>query len=97
MKQGTIKTLGAAALGAAIAVTAAGAASAADVSGLDTNGVLKSAPVKGTAKDATKSLSGAQATPVGNLKTPLNADGNSLLGGLSTADKVAKVAKKALR
>ncbi|MFH8630088.1 hypothetical protein ACH4CC_09455 [Streptomyces lydicus] len=82
MKQGTIKTLGAAALGAAIAVTAAGAASAASLSGADTTGVLKNLPVK----DATKTLSGAtQSKPVGgDIKTPLNSKGNSLLGGLPT-------------
>lgn len=87
MKQGTIKTLGAAALGAAIAVTAAGAASAASLSGADTTGVLKNLPVKNLpVKDATKTLSGAtQSKPVGgDIKTPLNSKGNSLLGGLPT-------------
>ncbi|MGW1374974.1 hypothetical protein ACWD6P_11975 [Streptomyces sp. NPDC002446] len=92
MKQGTIKTLGAAALGAAIAVTAAGAASAAEVSGVDTDSVLKSAPVKNTAKHATKPLSGAHSTPVGNIKTPLNSQGN-LLGGLPPTSTIAKAAK----
>ncbi|MFF8310601.1 hypothetical protein ACF05W_09160 [Streptomyces lydicus] len=85
MKQGTIKTLGAAALGAAIAVTAAGAASAASLP--DTTGVLKNLPVKNLpVKDATKTLSGAtQSKPVGgDIKTPLHSKGNSLLGGLPT-------------
>lgn len=55
MKQGTIKTLGTVALGAAFAVTAAGVASAAPAIGTpDTTGVLKSLPVK----DATKAVSG---------------------------------------
>ncbi len=79
MKQGTIKTLGAAALGAAIAVTAAGAASAAQVSAPDAKGVLKNLPVK----DTGKVLKGTK-TPVGNVKTPLNSQGN-LLGGLPTS------------
>lgn len=52
MKQGTIKTLGTVALGAAFVVTAAGVASAAPAA--DTTGVLKSLPVK----DATKTVSG---------------------------------------
>ncbi|MEU5208079.1 hypothetical protein [Streptomyces sp. NPDC020742] len=82
MKQGTIKTLGAVALGAAIAATAAGTAAAAPVTGADTTGVLKSLPVK----NATKTLSGAtQSKPVGgDIKTPLKSKGNSLLGGLPT-------------
>lgn len=85
MKQGTIKTLGAAALGAAIAVTAAGAAGAAPVtSAADAGGLLKSL----SAKDATKVLSGATksvsgAKPAGNdVKTNLTSKGNKLLGGL---------------
>lgn len=52
MKQGTIKTLGTVALGAAFVVTAAGVASAAP--SVDTAGVLKSLPVK----DAAKTVSG---------------------------------------
>ncbi|AZS73788.1 hypothetical protein SLV14_002925 [Streptomyces sp. Je 1-4] len=79
MKQGTIKTLGTVALGAAFAVTAAGVASAAP---LDTTGVLKSLPVK----DATKTVSGlTKAKATGNdVKTKVNSQGNKLLGGLPT-------------
>ncbi|MGG2458354.1 hypothetical protein ACO0M4_00730 [Streptomyces sp. RGM 3693] len=82
MKQGTVKTLGAVALGAAIAATAAGAASAATPAGnsIDTNGVLHSLPVK----DATSTLSGATNTRGGgsDVKTHLNKKGNQLLGGI---------------
>ncbi|WP_328384931.1 hypothetical protein OHS81_12960 [Streptomyces sp. NBC_00400] len=81
MKQGTIKTLGTVALGAAFAVTAAGVASAAPAIGTsDTTGVLKSLPVK----DATKTVSGlTKAKPAGkNVKTKMNSQGNKLLGGL---------------
>ncbi|MFE6742539.1 hypothetical protein ACWCO0_07405 [Streptomyces tubercidicus] len=80
MKQGTIKTLGTVALGAAFVVTAAGVASAAPAA--DTTGVLKSLPVK----DATKTVSGlTKAKPAGNdVKTKLNSQGNKLLGGLPT-------------
>ncbi|MFF2810574.1 hypothetical protein ACFVT2_26050 [Streptomyces sp. NPDC058000] len=81
MKQGTVKTLGAVALGAAIAATAAGAASAAPAgNSIDTNGVLHSLPVK----DATNTLSGATNTKGGgsDVKTHLNNKGNPLLGGI---------------
>lgn len=84
MKQGTIKTLGTVALGAAFAVTAAGVASAAPAIGTsDTTGVLKSLPVK----DAAKTVSGlTKAKPAGknvkNIKTKMNSQGNKLLGGL---------------
>ena len=80
MKQGTVKTLGAAALGAAFAVTAAGAASAAPAAaGSDATGALESLPVK----DAAKTVSGlTKAKPAGNdVKTKLNSHGNKLLGG----------------
>ncbi|MFG2829084.1 hypothetical protein [Streptomyces sp. NPDC048434] len=81
MKQGTIKTLGTVALGAAFAVTAAGVASAAPAVGAsDTTGVLKSLPVK----DAAKTVSGlTKSKSAGNkVKTKLNSQGNKLLGGL---------------
>ncbi|KOG42044.1 hypothetical protein WKI65_19385 [Streptomyces sp. MS1.AVA.3] len=81
MKQGTIKTLGTVALGAAFVVTAAGVASAAPAAGSsDTTGVLKSLPVK----DAAKTVSGlTKSKPAGNdVKTKLNSHGNKLLGGL---------------
>ncbi|MCK7623049.1 hypothetical protein MUU72_08045 [Streptomyces sp. RS10V-4] len=82
MKQGTVKTLGAVALGAALAATAAGAASAAPAgNSIDTHGVLRSLPVK----DATKTLTGATNTKGGDgndVKTHLNSKGNKLLGGL---------------
>jgi len=84
MKQGTIKTLGVAALGAAFAVTAAGVASAAPaVSAGDTTGVLHSLPVK----DAAKTVSGLTKTKAaGNdVKTKMNSQGNKLLGGLPTS------------
>ncbi|MFE1175120.1 hypothetical protein [Streptomyces sp. NPDC058773] len=86
MKQGTIKTLGTVALGAAFAVTAAGVATAAP--SVDATGVLKSLPVK----DAGKTVSGLtnKAKPAGNdVKTKLNSQGNKLLGGLPT-NAVAK-------
>ncbi|GAA2305242.1 hypothetical protein OHT20_14400 [Streptomyces caniferus] len=81
MKQGTIKTLGTVALGAAFVVTAAGVASAAPVVGSsDTTGVLKSLPVK----DAAKTVSGlTKAKPAGqDVKTKVKSQGNKLLGGL---------------
>ncbi|GES31206.1 hypothetical protein ACWDBF_19110 [Streptomyces angustmyceticus] len=80
MKQGTIKTLGTVALGAAFAVTAAGVASAAPAVGTDTTGVLKSLPVK----DAAKTVSGlTKAKPAGHdVKTKVKSQGNKLLGGL---------------
>ncbi|KUL38643.1 hypothetical protein ADL22_17910 [Streptomyces sp. NRRL F-4489] len=82
MKQGTAKTLGAVALGAAIAATAAGTASAAPAGNqIDTSGVLHSLPVK----DATKTLAGATNTKGGDgndVKTKLTSKGNKLLGGL---------------
>ncbi|MFC9227911.1 hypothetical protein [Streptomyces decoyicus] len=81
MKQGTIKTLGTVALGAAFVVTAAGVASAAPAAGSsDTTGVLKSLPVK----DAAKTVSGlTKSKPAGHdVKTKLNSHGNKLLGGL---------------
>ncbi|MEW1751077.1 hypothetical protein ACIQU1_12185 [Streptomyces angustmyceticus] len=81
MKQGTIKTLGTVALGAAFAVTAAGVASAAPAVGAaDTTGVLKSLPVK----DAAKTVSGlTKAKPAGHdVKTKVKSQGNKLLGGL---------------
>ncbi|MFG2135614.1 hypothetical protein [Streptomyces sp. NPDC048650] len=86
MKQGTIKTLGAAALGAAFAVTAAGAAAAAPVSAADATGLLNKLPVK----QATKTVSGVtQAKSAdGGLVAHGNRKGN-LLGGLPT-DAVAK-------
>ncbi|MGW2022997.1 ATP-binding protein, partial [Streptomyces decoyicus] len=64
MKQGTIKTLGTVALGAAFVVTAAGVASAAPAAGSsDTTGVLKSLPVK----DAAKTVSGlTKSKPAGH-------------------------------
>ncbi|MCF3147899.1 hypothetical protein [Streptomyces platensis] len=82
MKQGTIKTLGTVALGAAFVVTAAGVASAAP--SVDTAGVLKSLPVKDA---AAKTVSGlTKAKPAGNdVKTKLNSQGNKLLGGLPTS------------
>ncbi|MEU9124091.1 hypothetical protein AB0C96_30230 [Streptomyces sp. NPDC048506] len=90
MKQGTIKTLGAAALGAAIAVTAAGAANAATpVAGADTTGVLKNLPVGDTAKTlsgATKTVSNVK--PGSNdVKIRPNTKGNKLLGGLPVVTK----------
>ncbi|MFE6690383.1 hypothetical protein ACFVFQ_28435 [Streptomyces sp. NPDC057743] len=90
MKQGTIKTLGAVALGAAIAASAAGVASAAPGGdSLNANGVLRSLPVK----DATKTLSGAtQNEDDGNgvkPKTKVTSKGNKLLGGLPTS-KITK-------
>ncbi|MYT33353.1 MULTISPECIES: hypothetical protein [unclassified Streptomyces] len=83
MKQGTVKTLGAVALGAAIAATAAGTASAAPVgNSIDTNGVLHSLPVK----DATRTISGATSNGGGGGVVPkahMNSRGNApLLGGL---------------
>ncbi|MER6306469.1 hypothetical protein [Streptomyces sp. NPDC001657] len=86
MKQGTIKTLGAAALGAAIAVTAAGVASAVPVAGAaDTaGGLLHSAT--DTVSGATKNVNGGTHAKPGNhdIKTHLNSKGNKLLGGLPT-------------
>ncbi|MFJ9406198.1 hypothetical protein [Streptomyces sp. NPDC101393] len=82
MKQGTIKTLGAAALGAAFAVSAAGVASAAP--SINAGDALHNLPVK----DVTKTVSGAanSAKPAtGPVKTKNNTKGNSLLGGLPTS------------
>ncbi|MBZ4014564.1 hypothetical protein [Streptomyces purpurogeneiscleroticus] len=72
MKQGTVKIIGAAALGAAIAATAAGTASAASVT----------EPVTGAASGPLQSLTG-QAAPSSDDsgKSTTNAKGN-LLGGL---------------
>ncbi|UZJ29873.1 hypothetical protein [Streptomyces endophytica] len=85
MKQGTIKTLGVAALGAAFAVTAAGAASAAPAGAADAAGGLLHRATD-TVSGATKSVnSGTNAKPGNNdIKTPLNSKGNKLLGGLPT-------------
>ncbi|MFH8568962.1 hypothetical protein [Streptomyces sp. NPDC017993] len=88
MKQGTIKNLGVAALGAAFAVTAAGTAAAAPAApalpaadAIDTAGVLHGLPVEQAAKAVSKST---DAKPVGGViktKAKPNAKGN-LLGGL---------------
>ncbi|GAA2664753.1 hypothetical protein [Streptomyces lunalinharesii] len=79
MKQGTVKTLGAVALGAAIAATAAGAAHAAPAgNSIDTNRVLHSLPVK----DATSTLSGAAKGGGSDVKAPVTSKGNQLLGGI---------------
>ncbi|MFD7666203.1 hypothetical protein [Streptomyces sp. NPDC059788] len=81
MKQGTVKTLGAAALGVAFAASAAGTASAAataDVPGSvpgNVSGALQSLPVEQT----TKGITGDHGGPEHNLKA--NNKGN-LLGGL---------------
>ncbi|MEV0374655.1 hypothetical protein AB0I10_33545 [Streptomyces sp. NPDC050636] len=81
MKQGTIKTLGAVALGAAFAATAAGTAAAAPaLDGADATGVVNSLPGQ-----ATKALSGAtnKAKPAtGPVKVTPKTKGNQLLGGL---------------
>ncbi|MFH8348010.1 hypothetical protein [Streptomyces sp. NPDC018045] len=79
MKQGTIRTLGAAALGVAFAATAAGTASAAEVSGSNVPGdvaeaLQSSLPGAETAKGGT-----GDHGPEHALKT--NNKGN-LLGGL---------------
>src|SRR5207248_2330687 len=68
MKQGTIKTLGAAALGAAFVVTAAGAASAATVAPsvpVGGDGLVKSATDKLPVHTATEKLQGATRTVAG--------------------------------
>ncbi|WP_407550237.1 hypothetical protein QOM21_14085 [Streptomyces sp. Pv4-95] len=85
MKQGTIKTLGVAALGAAFAATAAGTAAAAPAAdAIDTAGVLRGLPVEQAAKTVSKS---ADAKPVGGVvKTKSNSKGN-LLGGLPVTGK----------
>ncbi|POX36608.1 hypothetical protein C3486_32635 [Streptomyces sp. Ru73] len=67
MKQGTVKIIGAAALGAAFAATAAGTASAAE-------------PVTGAASGALHSVTG-QVAPASDGGGQTNAKGN-LLGGL---------------
>ncbi|MFK0291645.1 hypothetical protein ACIQU6_14370 [Streptomyces sp. NPDC090442] len=89
MKQGTVKTLGAVALGAAIAASAAGVATAAPAgNSIDANGVLHSLPVKG----ATTALSGATQKDDGNgvkPKTKVTSKGNRLLGGLP-ASRITK-------
>ncbi|MFI9047722.1 hypothetical protein [Streptomyces sp. NPDC053427] len=90
MKQGTIKTLGAAALGAAFAVAAAGTASAApSVNAADAAGLLNKLPVK----QATETVSGAThaVKPAdGDIKNPIKTSGN-MVGGLplSTVTGVA--------
>ncbi|MEU6116148.1 hypothetical protein ABZ840_16660 [Streptomyces sp. NPDC047117] len=72
MKQGTVKIIGAAALGAAIAATAAGTASAATAA----------EPVTGAASGALQSVTG-KAAPASDEGGQTNAKGN-LLGGLPT-------------
>ncbi|PNE39269.1 hypothetical protein [Streptomyces noursei] len=87
MKQGTVKTLGAVALGAAIAATGAGAASAAPVApsgnSIGANGVVR---------DAATTLSGVTSNqgPGNDIRTPMTHKGNQLLGGLPTG-QVAKL------
>ncbi|KIZ14438.1 hypothetical protein [Streptomyces natalensis] len=89
MKQGTIKTLGAAALGAAFVVTAAGAASAASVAPsvpVGSDGLVKSATDKLPVHSATEKLQGATRTVAGTahvlkpagVTTHTNSKGNSL-------------------
>ncbi|MFF4601904.1 hypothetical protein ACFY12_03975 [Streptomyces sp. NPDC001339] len=95
-KQGTIKAIGTAALGAAFAVTAAGAASAASpvTASTDATGALSNLSVG----DATHALSGATKTvsaakPAGNEVNPelASTKGNEpLLGGLPTHNTVGK-------
>ncbi|AJT64805.1 hypothetical protein T261_3135 [Streptomyces lydicus] len=92
MKQGTMKTLGAAVLGAAFAVTAAGTASAASpVNPADATGLLgKVSGATKTVSGATKTVSGATKTvsgaahgvkPAGgDIQTPTNSKGNTLGG-----------------
>ncbi|MFJ9415852.1 hypothetical protein ACIRPT_16980 [Streptomyces sp. NPDC101227] len=81
MKQGTIKTLGAAALGAAFAVAAAGTASAApSVNAADAAGLLNKLPVKQVTETASGATHGVK--PAGNdINNPIKTQGNSL-GGL---------------
>lgn len=82
MKHGTLKTLGAAALGAAFAVSAAGTASATPILDSGATGVLKKLPVKQAAQTVTNTAKTAKkADPIGDLKTQTNSKGN-LLGGL---------------
>ncbi|MER7395975.1 hypothetical protein ABT381_10710 [Streptomyces sp. NPDC000151] len=73
MKQGTVKIIGAAALGAAFAATAAGTASAAS----------PAEPVTGAASGPLQGLTGqvAPSSDDGGTKSTTNAKGN-LLGGL---------------
>ncbi|GAU65088.1 hypothetical protein SSP35_01_04250 [Streptomyces sp. NBRC 110611] len=98
-KQGTIKAIGTAALGAAFAVTAAGAASAATpvTASTDATGALSNLSVT----DATQTLSGATkdvsvTKPAGNdVETQLNSKGKKpLIGGLpATGTSTSTVAK----
>ncbi|MEU9111852.1 hypothetical protein AB0D04_08690 [Streptomyces sp. NPDC048483] len=79
MKQGTIKTLGAAALGAAFAVAAAGTAAAAPVDAADANGLLSKLPVK-AATDAASGAAKAAKSANGGVQTSTNDKGNTLGG-----------------
>ncbi|MCB5909588.1 hypothetical protein [Streptomyces pinistramenti] len=82
MKQGTIRTLGAAALGVAFAAAAAGTAAAAPaVDAGGATGVLRNLPVEQTAKTVTDTTQG-RPTPDG---VNANSKGNKLLGGLPTS------------
>ncbi|MFH8406812.1 hypothetical protein ACH4FX_18740 [Streptomyces sp. NPDC018019] len=77
MKQGTITSLGAAALGVAFAATAAGSASAAtpaETAPADVAGALHSLPVEETAKGITGDQDGHQGLKANNK--------GNLLGGL---------------
>ncbi|MFG2228373.1 hypothetical protein [Streptomyces sp. NPDC048644] len=81
MKQGTIRTLGAAALGVAFAAAAAGTAAAAPATGAGgATDVLGKLPVEQTTKSLTD-VPQARPTPDG---VNANSQGNKLLGGLPT-------------
>ncbi|WP_411146011.1 hypothetical protein [Streptomyces sp. x-80] len=83
MKQGTIRILGAAVLGAAFAATAAGTAAAApSVDGAGVTKVLGGLPVA----QAAKTVTGVTRTQPGDdgVQGNLNQKGNSLLGGFPT-------------
>ncbi|AJC56365.1 MULTISPECIES: hypothetical protein [Streptomyces] len=90
MKQGTVKTLGAVALGAAIAATGAGTASAAPVAPVAPAG--NSIGANGVVRDAATTLSGVTSNqgPGNDIRTPMTHKGNQLLGGLPTS-QVAKL------
>ncbi|UQA93431.1 hypothetical protein [Streptomyces halobius] len=80
MKQGTIKTLGAVALGAAFAATAAGTAAAAPALDASSGKAVKKLPVDEASKKASKAT---KKLPTGQVKAPVNSKGTSLLGGLA--------------